>query len=537
MFKNLSIRIKLTLISILLLVNVGAIYWALFHTQSITERLNEAEILAVTISRDVSELRNNEKDFLLESMITYQDNFKKSYQHLLENLNQLKAILKDEEIIIIQLQGLDRIVEEYKNNLSAIVSLKAGSTVKDSKVNEMKETVHTINTILNNVKTELHNKVTTKVSKAKTSSLIQAIICTLINSLLIIFISNGIVKALRRAVDVSLQLSEGDLTTEIIVESKDETGRLFDAMKHMIGKLREVVMEVKSVADNVSSGSQKMSSSSEEMSQGATEQAASAEEAASSMEQMTANVRHNADNAQQTEKIAVKAAKDAQEGGEAVAMAVTAMKDIADKISIIEEIARQTNLLALNAAIEAARAGEHGKGFAVVAAEVRKLAERSQTAAHDISGLSSSSVEVAEQAGEVLKKLVPDIQKTADLVQEINAGSNEQSTGAEQINRAIQQLDQVIQQNAGTTEEMSSTAEELASQAEHLQDSIAFFKIGDGGNSMETGQQKPLVKTVHKTSVAHVVHEKTKESAKSAGIVLEMSNDDKDKADNEFERY
>jgi methyl-accepting chemotaxis protein len=213
------------------------------------------------------------------------------------------------------------------------------------------------------------------------------------------------------------------------------------------------------------------------MSQGATEQAAAAEEASSSMEQMSSNIRQNADNAMQTEKIAVKSADGARQGGTAVNETVHAMKEIANKISIIEEIARQTNLLALNAAIEAARAGEHGKGFAVVASEVRKLAERSQKAAAEISELSASSVEVAERAGALLGQMVPDIQKTAELVQEINAASREQDLGAGQINKAIQQLDQVIQQNASSSEEMASTAEELSSQAEQLQSAIAFFRV------------------------------------------------------------
>ena len=195
------------------------------------------------------------------------------------------------------------------------------------------------------------------------------------------------------------------------------------------------------------------------------------------MEQMTSNIRQNADNAMQTEKIAVKSADGARQGGKAVEETVHAMKEIANKISIIEEIARQTNLLALNAAIEAARAGEHGKGFAVVASEVRKLAERSQKAAAEISQLSASSVEVAERAGALLGQMVPDIQKTAELVQEINAASREQDLGAGQINKAIQQLDQVIQQNASASEEMSSTAEELSSQAEQLQSTIAFFRV------------------------------------------------------------
>ncbi|MBJ6725802.1 cache domain-containing protein [Geomesophilobacter sediminis] len=287
---------------------------------------------------------------------------------------------------------------------------------------------------------------------------------------------NSSVDASRKIAQAAQQVAQGDLTVSIKERSAGD--ELMIALHAMVEKLREVVAEVKTAADNVAGGSQELSASSETMSQGASEQAAAAEEASSSMEEMSSNIRQNADNAIETEKIASKSAVEAAEGGKAVAHTVTAMKDIASKISIIEEISRQTNLLALNAAIEAARAGEHGKGFAVVASEVRKLAERSQKAAAEISSLSSTSVEVAEQAGEMLNKLVPNIQKTAELVQEISAACREQDTGAEQINKAIQQLDTVIQQNASAAEEMSSTAEELSSQASQLQDTVGFFNIG-----------------------------------------------------------
>lgn len=292
---------------------------------------------------------------------------------------------------------------------------------------------------------------------------------------------NSLIDAMNNITQMAASIAEGDLN--ILVQERSDKDELMFALKQMVANLRQIVQEIKVATDHVTSGSQEMSATSEQISQGATEQAASAEEASSSMEEMASNIRQNAENAEQTEKIALKAAGDAREGGKAVDETVAAMKDISGRISIIEEIARQTNMLALNAAIEAARAGEHGKGFAVVAAEVRKLAERSQTAAREITKLAGSSVEVAEKAGKLLEKMIPDIQRTAELVQEISAASNEQNSGAAQINKAIQQLDQVIQQNAGASEEMASTSEELASQAEQMQTVIGFFKLDDSMNS------------------------------------------------------
>ncbi len=277
-------------------------------------------------------------------------------------------------------------------------------------------------------------------------------------------------------------LSEGDLTHQVGFTNRyDEIGQLAGSMGNMNTQLKDIVENITNSVENVSQGSDQISLSAQQLSQGATEQAAGAEEVSASMEQMSSNIQQNSDNAMQTEKIAVKVVDDAKLSGESVSQTVAAMKQIADKISIIEEIARQTNLLALNAAIEAARAGDQGKGFAVVAAEVRKLAERSGIAAGEIGSLSNSSVQIAETAGNLLTKLVPDIQKTAELVQEISAASNEQRIGAEQINSAILQLDEVIQQNSASSEELASTSEELSAQALTLLEMIQFFNIGKRG--------------------------------------------------------
>jgi methyl-accepting chemotaxis protein len=285
-------------------------------------------------------------------------------------------------------------------------------------------------------------------------------------------------------------MSEGDLTQTIDKHYEGAFGELKEYANNTVAKLSHVVAEVNTNAEGLAAASEEVSATAQSLAQAASEQAASVEETSASVEQMTASVAQNTDNAKVTDAMASRAAKEATEGGDAVRSTVAAMKQIAAKVLIIDDIAYQTNLLALNAAIEAARAGEHGKGFAVVAAEVRKLAERSQIAAQEIGEVATGSVQLAEQAGQMLGSMVPNIKKTSDLVQEITAASEEQSSGLAQINAAISQLSQTTQQNAAGSEQLASTAEEMSSQAEELQQAMSFFKVA-GASRMAPVRVQP----------------------------------------------
>jgi len=389
--------------------------------------------------------------FLAED-IKMLDDSEEAFEAYVENINSLEA-------------AMSRLLELGQERDMAATELLA-----ESQALAEKGIAETENIAATSIKT---------VESASTLMILGIVIALIIGTSFAVIITRSIVQPVRKSMDFAQQIAAGDLTAKIDLDRKDEIGQLGGSLNDMMEKIKDIISYIVQASGNISSASFQLSSASQQMSQGATEQAASAEEVSSSVEEMAANIQQNTDNAQQTEKIALSAAADIKRCSQAVEDTVGSMKTIANKISIIGEIARQTNLLALNAAVEAARAGEHGKGFAVVAAEVRKLAERSQAAANEIDGVSASSVSVAEESGKLLENIVPNIQKTSELVQEISAASMEQSSGSDQINNAMQQLNQVTQQNAAAAEEVATSSEELASQADQLKEAVGFFKVGN----------------------------------------------------------
>jgi methyl-accepting chemotaxis protein len=498
MLKNMSIGKRLAIgfgLIVLLLISMGLSgYLGLEAITRETLKVLNGDAKIVTLSARVKattlELRRFEKDTELnmddpQIRIDYVTKWRGQQQKLHDVLAELdKFQLSTEDKLAVQSMRADMVI--YEGGFTKVLGMIEQSKLHtpqeaNQTITQYKDSIHRLEdaaTDLTNRHAEVLVPMVEEIAKTTITTLVAfSVVAIFVSIIITLVISRGITKPIQDVVEVVETISAGDLTKTINADRGDEIGRLLGAMAKMTGKLNEMIGEVRMGAGSVSTAAAQVASSASSVSQGTSEQAAAVEQVTSSMEEMNASISQNAENSRKMEQMARKGAQDAGQSGQAVQEAVTAMKLIAEKIAVIEEIAYQTNMLALNAAIEAARAGEHGRGFAVVAGEVRNLAERCRTAAQEIGGLAAANVQIAERSGGLLTELVPAIQKTADLVQEVASTSREQAAGVNQINGAISQVGLVTQRNAAGAEELSSTAEELASQAEALQEMISFFRV------------------------------------------------------------
>src|SRR5690242_2825526 len=539
MLKNMSIGMRLAIgfgLIVLLLVTIAfSGYWGLEGVTAETLKVLNGDakivVLAARVKATTLELRRYEKDTELniddqQTRNDYAAKWKEQRQKIREVLGEFdKFQLSPEDRGAVKSMTED--MDVYEGGFTKVLNLIEQGKLRtpqecNQTITQYKDSIHRLESAASDL-TNRHSEVLVplveQIAKTTTTTIvIFSITAVFVSIIITLVISRGITKPLQKVVSVVETVSSGDLTKSVTIDRSDEIGRLFGAMARMTGKLNEMIGEVRMGAGSVSTAATQVASSATSVSQGTSEQAAAVEQVTSSMEEMNASITQNAENSRKMEQMARKGAQDATQSGQAVLEAVSAMKSIAEKIAVIEEIAYQTNMLALNAAIEAARAGEHGRGFAVVAGEVRNLAERCRTAAQEIGGLAASNVQIAERSGGLLNELVPAIQKTADLVQEVAATSGEQAAGVSQINRAIGQVGLVTQRNAAGAEELSSTAEELASQAEALQDMISFFRVSALGEH-RSGKKQKTVKT-HFTK-----HEDDSLSSSSSQVAAKTNNE------------
>jgi len=541
MLKNMSIGKRLAIgfgLIVVLLISMGLSgYWGVEAITRETLKVLEGDAKVVTLAARAKattlELRRFEKDTFLNieevqvrgAYAAKWDAQRQKLRDTLTELDRFQLSSDDKTALRSMRDDLANYETGYTKVLGMIQEGKLHTPQEcNAKINEYKDSIHRLEdlaTELTNRHAEVLVPAVTEIAKTTTTTLVVFSIVSIVVSIVVtLVISRGITKPIQDVLEVVENISAGDLTKTINADRGDELGRLLGAMAKMTGKLNEMIGEVRMGAGSVSTAATQVASSASIVSQGTSEQAAAVEQVTSSMEEMSASVTQNAENSRKMEQMARKGAQDAGQSGQAVQESVSAMKSIAEKIAVIEEIAYQTNMLALNAAIEAARAGEHGRGFAVVAAEVRNLAERCRTAAQEIGGLAVANVQVAERSGGLLAELVPSIQKTADLVQEVAATSREQAAGVNQINGAISQVGLVTQRNAAGAEQLSSTAEELASQAEALQDMISFFRISSVGDH-RAGKKRKAENTHFQDSNGHDNHGSSANAGKPNGDYAE----------------
>lgn len=507
------------------------------HTHEVIERANLLGKLLV-------DMETGERGFLLVGEEEYLEPYNTGKKRFEKVMDEAKVLVSDNPEQVTRLEKVDELAAQWHEragnieiaarrrmnegtgDMNAVLDLLKQNTGKKY-MDELRSVLNEIVKVEKTLMTARTKEAETAAANSVTASVAAASTGFIITMTIAIWLVVSITRSLRQANLAIKAVAEGNLTVQIDNTQKDEIGQMLIHLQAMVDKLKDTITFISGATDSITAASEQISASSQQLSDGASEQAASAEEVSSSMEQMAANIQQSTDNATQTERIAAKAADDIKEGSKAVNVTVTSMKDIADKISIIGEIARQTNLLALNAAVEAARAGEHGKGFAVVASEVRRLAERSQQAANEINVLSKSSVSISEKSGSILEDIVPDIQKTSKLVQEISASSVEQNSGARQVNNAIQELNKVIQTNAATAEEMAASSEELAMQAVQLRETISFFHIGTAASKNVTKMQANNTRVAYKKSVTNKMFKP------QSGAIINLEN----AHDADFEKY